>query len=615
MAIKNTERFSELEYCFSQYFNRHLAPVMSTVRSDLQQKQLKEIADYQSSALGFLGAMADASHMMPGMDSTMQRLQVTGEWNSKTTDDYLDMVRKEIAENKSIQKDIAVMASEWRKAVIDEVGREAYDNASRQIGTDLAYAYIDHRLEELMLDRMVSDRMPKSSMEYVIRRAGERSILGLSSLLPDCPADREINERIEARYKPSNLEKSAARGTAFAMDVVTMGGVGSWGSLVKMAGTEVVFAGLEAYSDKQHTSDRQLSVEQCISQGVFGSSTNVFAAFRKDAVITKTWEHPNLIALESQLSRKLGVIDTEPVYSVDEPFRYPLQIKPLYALNSLSTDLEPENDHEGIPYVVAPGKEKEYREERRRATQQLPTATVPPEREESIKAPASAQEAVESLQESTPVLTGDTPAYSDRQKDTNLSGWDGMLQSFGLDGLSATGHNLGYVIAKLPDVLFGALTGKSRNLGLEDNLLPIATVLVGLFVRNPLLKMTLIGLGGANLLNKAGKEALGTHNTQVQPVQPVQSVRYKQYADEPLNDRIAGFSIQGGALLCTIDRVPCTISLPPATVAAYEAGALPLNTLANAVLSRHDAMQDELAHTYQQQYEQARQQGQYTGIR
>lgn len=121
--------------------------------------------------------------------------------------------------------------------------------------------------------------------------------------------------------------------------------------------------------------------------------------------------------------------------------------------------------------------------------------------------------------------------------------------------------------------------------------------------------MTLIGLGGANLLNKAGKEALGSH------VQPVREVQYKQYADEPLNSRIAGVSIQGNALLCTIDRVPCTISLPPTTVEAYHKGALPLNTLANAILVRHDAIQDEVAIAYQQQYEHARQQSLSTGIK
>ena len=615
MAIKNSGRFSELEFSLSQYFNRHLAPVMASVRSDLLNKQLKEEADYRSSAAGILNAMADASHLVPGLDSSATILKTSGKWNSKTTDDYLDMVRKQIADNKTIQKDIAVLASEWRKAVIDEVGRKAYDNASRQIGADLAYSYIGYRLEEQMLGKMVSDRMPKSSVEYVLRKASERSIFGMSNILKECAADQEINARVEERYKPSTFEKGAVRGTAFAMDVVAMGGVSSWGALAKMAGAEAVFAGLEAYTEGNNKGKEQLSVEECISQGVFGSNANVFTAFRKDAYIPRTWEHPNLIALNRQLSHKLGILESKPMYA-DSTFLFnpPKPFQPVFSLNFNSQKPTPDKSREGIPFVIAPGKEEEYRESLRQAKKQL---SAPKQKPESSMGKAETDSSEHSITASTtsvdskPATETNTQEVStaDRQADANLSGWDGLLQSFGLDGLSGTGRNLGYVIAMLPDILFGALTGKSKNLGLEDNLIPIASVLAGLFVRNPLLKMTLVGLGGANLLNKAGKEALGSQ------VQPVHEVQYKQYADEPLNPRIAGVSIQGGALICTIDRVPCTVSLPPATVAAYEAGALPLNTLANAILVRHDAMQEEVALAYQQQYEHAQQQSLSTGIK
>lgn len=608
MAIRNTERFAELEYSLSVYFRLHLSPVMTSVQRDLQQKQIQEIAEYKSSTAGILDAMAEASRLTPGMDTTLQKLQLTGKWNSKTTDDYLDMVRKEIAGDKAIQKDIAVLASEWRKAVIDEVGREAYDKASRQIGADLAYAYLDHRLEEQMMEKMVSDRMPKSSVEYVLRRAGERSILGLNSLLLDCPADHEINDRIEARYLPSTLEKGAVRGTSFAMDVVTMGGASSWGALVKMAGAEVVFSGLEAYATRQDPNKKQMSVEECISQGVFGSKTNVFPEFRKDPSLLRTWEHPHLIALNRQLSRKLGIAETKPVMADNSIFLNPSLIQSPFPMKPSSSPSEQENNRNGIPLVIAHGKEEEYRDFKRRNAERTSAMSLPEEKGNEKTEPVQQLEPAP-IMDSISTSEGDISRYTERQEDANLSGWDGLLKTFGLDGLSGTGRNLGYVIAMLPDVLFGALTGKSKKLGLEDNLIPIASVLAGFFVRNPLLKMTLIGLGGANLLNKAGKEALGSQ------VQAVREVQYKRYADEPLNARIAGLSIQGNALLCTIDRVPCTISLPPATVEAYHKGALPLNTLANAILVRHDAMQEELANAYQQQYEHARQQSLTTGIK
>lgn len=617
MAIKNSNRFSELEYCFSRYFNQHLAPVMSSVQATLQKKQLKETAEYHSSLAGILNDMADASHMMPGINTSSAKLQALGKWNSKTTDDYLNMVRQEIASNKSIQKDIAVMASEWRKAVIDEVGRKAYDNASKQIGADLAYSYIGYRLEEQMLSKMVADRMPKSSIEYVIRKASERSILGMGNILKDCAADQEINSRIEAKYKPSTFENGAVRGTAFVMDVITMGGAGSWGSLAKMAGAEIVFAGLEAFSASNNKGKKQLSVEECISQGVFGSNANVFTSFRKDAYIPRTWEHPNLISLNKQLSNKLGILEAKPMFADNNPIYYPEAALSCMGLVTFSLpQKEAVNNREGIPSVIMPGKEDEYRrfKEEQSAKQHSKPKQEAPQKSNYADEPLCLYNEPTPEEAKQPDLPVGSELYpmdqtSDKTEEANLSGWDGLLKTFGLDGISATGHNLGYVIAMLPDVLFGALSGKSKNLGLEDNLIPIASVLAGLLVKNPLLKMTLIGLGGANLLNKAGKEALDSQ------VLPVREVQYKQYADEPLNPRIAGVSIQGNALVCTIDRVPCTISLPSATVEAYHQGALPLNTLANAILIRHDAMQDEVAIAYQQQYEHARQQSLSTGIK
>ena len=85
-----------------------------------------------------------------------------------------------------------------------------------------------------------------------------------------------------------------------------------------------------------------------------------------------------------------------------------------------------------------------------------------------------------------------------------MNGWHSLMNQFGLSGIGDIGHNFGYVIAMLPDMLIGMLTGKSSSLRLKDNLLPFGAIFAGMFVKNPLLKMLLIGLGGANILNKAG---------------------------------------------------------------------------------------------------------------
>lgn len=52
-----------------------------------------------------------------------------------------------------------------------------------------------------------------------------------------------------------------------------------------------------------------LSVEQCISKGVFGSERNVFADFRKEAATVQTGESPLIMAANERLKKKIPVMD------------------------------------------------------------------------------------------------------------------------------------------------------------------------------------------------------------------------------------------------------------------------------------------------------------------
>lgn len=155
---------------------------------------------------------------------------------------------------------------------------------------------------------------------------------------------------------------------------------------------------------------------------------------------------------------------------------------------------------------------------------------------------------------------------------THTNGWDGILGALGMNGMGDITGNLGYVMAMLPDVLLGAFTGKSQSLRPGDNLLPIASIVAGMFVRNPLLKMLLIGLGGVNLLNKAGHEALQKRTEDKLHGDYKKDAQYRRYADEPLNPRIVNPVLQGCTLVATIDRVPCTIQLSPTVADAYHTG-------------------------------------------
>lgn len=130
--IRHSERFAEVEYCLQSYFDTHFASVMHSVKDFLGKKQAEEIGEYALSPMGLLGSFAAGVTGMP--DNTLQYLRLTGEWNSKTAEDYVEMCRERIAGNKEFTSDLALLAHEWREAVVAEIGREQYDKLSVRLG-------------------------------------------------------------------------------------------------------------------------------------------------------------------------------------------------------------------------------------------------------------------------------------------------------------------------------------------------------------------------------------------------------------------------------------------------------------------------------------------------
>ena len=555
---------------------------MSKTQAFLTKKQGEEMREYSTSLGGILSAMASAAQPM---GDPYQVLKVTGEWNSKTTEDYIGMCKAEITGSKEIQQDLAYISGQWRDTVVREIGRERYNELSEQLGGDLAYAYMDYRVEELMIDRLVKERMPKSSADYIIRKAAESSLLGLSQTLNRSPLAEEIEARGEAAYRPNGWEKGAGRVLGATADAIMMGGAGSWATLAKFVGADMAISAVASRFEPEKS--LKLSVEQCISKGVFGSERNVFTDFRKEATTMQTGKSELITAANEQLKKKTPVISFN--------FSEWLQTRnhtPFFWMTG-QDEKEPDRAerYKDVPLVVAPGQEEAYLKH----LEKYKNATAVTAKKESTQPETEQREKVEK-EERQVVIPREEEKQEREAVQTNTNGWSGLLSTLGLEGLGDITGNLGYVMAMLPDILLGAFTGKTQSLRFGDNLLPIASIVAGLFVRNPLLKMLLVGLGGANLLNKAGHEALG----RPMPSAAEQTEnQYRRYPDEPLNPRIVNPVLQGSTLIATIDRVPCTIQLTPTVAEAYRAGALPLNTLANAVLAKSD----QLRHIASQNYD------------
>lgn len=574
--LQQTQRFAEIEYCLQNYFNTHLAPVMKETQAYLSQKQVEEIGQYHASAAGVLRSLANGASGMP--DDSLLFLRQTGEWNSKTAEDYVAMCRERIARFKEASQDLTLLAGEWRNALVAEIGRERYEQLSEGLGGDLAYAYIDYRVEQMMIDRMVADQMPKSSVEYVLRKGAEGSLLGLAQEMMKSPLQQEIERRGEAAYRPSGMEKAMGTALSIGTDTVLLGGVSSWGSLIKLGGAEAVGYAVGNYLDTSD-SPQTVTVEDCISRGVFGSNRNVFSDFRTKSKEIKTYENPYILSLNEQMTKKMNILTEKPLWATwMEAGQHPANLN--YPGESSSDGRKPE--YADVPMVVAPGREEEY------------LASVQEEREKKERTEAAEKETEKTAAQQGSGAIENRARTDGVQEKGNESGWGDLLGTFGLEGLGSIGQNLGYVISMLPDILFGLFTGKSKSLLPQNNLLPIASILAGMYVKNPMLKMILVGMGGINLLNKAGQEALEQKGqTAGKTAQP-----YKVYPDETLNPRIVGPVLQGNSLIAEIDKVPCSIQLPDNVVAAHRSGALPLNTLANAVLAKHDEMRQMAQQNY-----------------
>ena len=182
---------------------------------------------------------------------------------------------------------------------------------------------------------------------------------------------------------------------------------------------------------------------------------------------------------------------------------------------------------------------------------------------------------------------------------SNMQGWSTAIDDMGMGEMSDMRRNMGYVIAMLPDMLIGMFTGKTPNFKLEDNLLPLASIFGGMFFKgSPLARLFLLAYGGSALLKNSSKEVLG--NLDGSAGKTPQRV-YKQYGDEMLNPRIVQPVMKGNTLVASIDGKPMVIRISNTAVDAYEKGAVPLNTLANAVLQKYDASNNTVSSGYESQ--------------
>ena len=559
-------QLAEVEMCLDRYFDSQVKPLMVGAQREMSRRQMQERAEFDSSLAGVM--MTITAGNAYAKDAY---LHAAGEWNSKTTEDFFSMCRKEVQQNQNMQKDLNILSDVWRTRMVGLIGREAYDTHSQRLGQDLAKAYIAYRIEDRMIGHMVDQRVPKSSVEYVLRKGMDSSLVGfLSTAAVKTELDEVLEGKAEKAYSPNVVENLTGHALGLGVDVLSTGGVGSWAKLGWTVGAETMMQGSEWIYGKYLDASMPRSVEDIVSRAVLESDGNTMADIQREGSSINHDENALAHALDEQMEGRMMIMTSEDKAQI---YRFGMPDENPWRLTHIESDLKPYDakapllPEEHVPLNLD------------KAMQDMEYPPVEQERHDP------------DLSNVVPLETEQVTEHREQQSQ-QTDGWGSMLTTIGLNDMGGVGRNLGYVVAMLPDLVVGLFTGKTDGLKLmKDNMLPLASVLMGLFVRNPLLRIALIGLGGMNLLNKAGHEAIDRKHVADGVTPPEgRTPRFRHYEDQPLNSRMRSPEIHEGALFATVDGVPCSIRLPEKVLAAYAAGALPLNTLANAVLAKSDTM-------------------------
>ena len=559
-------------------FTSTVVPIMDKVRDDLQRKQADEYERHSRSWGAMMAGAAGPDGGMASMDAYNSTILYTGEWNTKTVEDYIDMVKAELK-----KKGIAV----------------------------------DAVLEKKMIDHLVHQQMPKSTVEYILRKAAEGTIFYLPQRARTSSLQDHINKEAERQYNPSLASEITGNILSWAANAASTGGFGGF------IGQTILDLGVEGGSRLAPGQEsKYLEKQKEIAR------KEVAAANKKKVTIPR-WmlTQMGFERIAEATDKQLGVA-VQWAQSNADIYRKKVNT----AVNNGSRTVKSHGDGNDMSvtdatlramqyeaYVKALKKEQVSRKEVHNEEQTKASVIAEEPRITSPMVTQSAQEELSSHNtETVQSNTADTGSVPNDTMLGKFGGWNNLLDAFGLSGAGDTFRYLGVTLANLPDMLLGVFTGRTKSLGLnKSTMMPLAALIGGSFIKNPLLKIPMMLYGGANLINKVGQESLAEYRQENGFTKPA---RYKQYPNEELNPRISNPHVEGNVLIVDIDHVPRIVTMPPTLADAYQSGAIPLNTLANHILAKTDQMQQS-GHIGQQaqdvasQYEQGQVREQVRGIR
>lgn len=648
--VTNYDGLSQIQASLDKYFSQHLAGVLLNEKKAAEKKQSqleKEIyascakkykeEDEKLAKQGGLGA-----GVKPSLKAAWKEIEKKSNPKELVASYIKSAMDKFWISNKN---DIGTFIQATYLELKKMHPRENDDLLKKN-----ALSYVQHEIEEMVYKQLARNKVPKSSLEYVFKNGIKSSFIGWIDSFSLSDAEKKIEQKANELYNPSSKEEAARLGVTFATDAVTFGGYAKTAKGAAWFATDVAAQSWGmASSKKNYNNERYLKDNAKL---IFGDED----AIKKIEDGAKKYQrHAGSMQYElnAYLDKKVKNLGTPTMAAATINNRNNLLCKHKGNSSNLLKDIKSSFSKQAIPYNGKPtppawmsklseketrrmasyyygltmemsksrrevmyvgGKKMTLKEIAQKAIDYGTVASGHQAKREALYYQAKEQQRVaaekkryyeESRRASS--STYDTSSQQPQQmqqvqqaqqganNQASLDGWSNSLDQLGLGGFSETTKNLGYVLAMLPDMLIGMFTGKNPDLKMEDNLMPLAAIAGGLLVkRNPLLRMVLLGYGGLNIFNSAGKAALK------QQAEAVAPKVYKTYEDQPLNERVKQPVLKGNSLLATIDGNPVVIKINDEVIDAYQKGHIPLNTLVNRVLSKFDENNNRAAQQYEQ---------------
>lgn len=532
---------------------------MNSVRDELNNKRADELRRHSTSFGALMVGAASPDGGMAATDVYNDRLKYIGEWNRKTVEDYINMVKGELKKQ---------------------------------------HITVDAVIEKKMVDYLVHQQMPKSSAVYILQKAAKGSIFYIPQRVRTSSMQDHINKKAEEEYNPSFLEELAGNvGSWLANAATTWGAGGFLGQVALDATSEATERLSQGQQQKYLAQQRQQAKKDAaaankrkanIPQWMFDQMgfSKVAQATDKQLAMALDWANKNGQRYRSKVNQTINAGERT------------VKANGKSSQLSVSDATFRAMQYEAFAKVIQ--KEQAGRKNGKDAVH--------------FSNVAEADENIETRQEVLENTSANTTNGNEVTGD--YSGWDNLLGSLGLNETGDTLQHLGLTLSMLPDMLVGVFTGRTKSIGLnQDTMMPLAALVSGTFVSNPMVKIPLMLYGGASLFNTVGQEALADYR---KANASLSTYKYKRYADEELNKRLKNPQIEGNVLLVDMDNVPRLVTLPQSVVEAYQEGALPLNTIANRILTQAEQstiMNRQKLDKASESYEQKNEREQVRGIR